>query len=99
MTWLVLFVHLMALAAWVGETIFFSFVVAPALFGSLPSAQAGATVGLIFPGYYLLGYVCGVLLVTTSLLIWRRSRPGGGRWLAAAAVAAVSLLACLYAGL
>ena len=97
-TWLVLWLHVLALAAWVGETVFFSFVIAPALFGGLPAEQAGATVGLIFPGYYGLGYACGALLVVTSAVIWRRSRPAGGRWLAAALVAGLSLATCLYAG-
>lgn len=99
MNWLLLFLHLLALASWVGETLFLSFVVAPTLFSSLPAEQAGAAMGLIFPSYYVLGYACGALLVFTSTMIWRRSRPAGGRWLAAAFVAGLSLLACLYAGL
>jgi uncharacterized membrane protein len=99
MNWLLLFLHLVALGTWLGETIFFSFVVAPTLFGSLPTEQAGAAVGLIFPGYYLLGYACGVVVVLTAAGLRSRLRPAGGRWLGAALVAGGSLLACLYAGL
>lgn len=98
MIWLVLWLHLLALAVWVGETVFFSFVIAPVLFGNLPAEQAGMTVGLIFPDYYLLGYGCGVVLLVSAVFLWRRSRPAGGRWLAAAVVAGLSLAACLYAG-
>ena len=99
MTWLLLWLHVLALAAWLGETIFFGAVVAPALFSGLSSEQAGAAVALIFPAYYVVGYVCGVLLVVTALALRQRSRPGGGIWLAAAIVAGISLAVCLYAGL
>src|SRR5512134_1836992 len=99
MSWLLLWAHLLALAVWLGETVFFGVVVAPALFGGLEREQAGAITALIFPGYYAVGYVCGVVLVVTGLALWHRSRPGGGLWLAAAAVAAVMLAACLFSGL
>ena len=99
MNWLLLWAHLVALAVWLGETVFFGVVVAPALFGGLEREQAGAVTALIFPGYYTVGYVCGVVLVLTAIALRQRSRPGGGLWLAAAAVAAVMLAACLFAGL
>jgi len=99
MSWLLLWVHLLALAAWLGETIFFGAIVAPALFGGLGREQAGAVVALLFPGYYALGYVSGTLLVVTALALWRRARPAGGLWLVAALVAGLSLAACLFAGL
>lgn len=99
MTWLLLWVHLLALAVWLGETVFFGAVVAPALFGHLSSEQAGDVTALIFPGYYMVGYVCGALLVLTALALGRRARSGGGLWLVAAGVAAMILVACLFAGL
>jgi hypothetical protein len=99
MNWLLLWVYLLALATWLGETVFFTAVVAPALFGGLGSEQGGAAVALIFPGYYAVGYVCGALLVLTAIALRQRSRPAGQPWLAAAAVAAVILAACLFAGL
>jgi hypothetical protein len=98
MTWLLLWVHLLALAVWLGETVFFGAVVAPALFGHLGAVWAFVT-ALIFPGYYMVGYVCGTLLVLTTLALWRRARPGGGLWLVAAGVAAMILVACLFGGL
>jgi hypothetical protein len=99
MNWLLLWLHLIALGVWLGETVFFGAVVAPALFGGLSTEQAGGVTALIFPGYYVVGYVCGALLVATAVALWQRSRPGGGVWLIAALVAGVILLACLYAGL
>jgi uncharacterized membrane protein len=99
MNWLLLWVHVLALATWLGETVFFGAVVAPALFGGLGAEQGGAAVALIFPGYYTAGYVCGAVLVATALALWRRSRPAGGLWLLAALVAGVILAACLFAGL
>jgi len=99
MNWLLLWIHLIALAAWLGETLFFSAVVAPALFGGLDVEQAGAAVALIFPGYYVLGYASGALLVGTALALWRRSRPAGGLWLLSGVLAALALGACLFAGL
>jgi len=99
MNWLLLWIHLIALAAWLGETLFFSAVVAPALFGGLDVEQAGAAVALIFPGYYALGYASGAVLVGTALALWRRSRAAGGLWLLSGVLAALALGACLFAGL
>lgn len=98
MVWLLLWLHVLALAAWLGETIFFSLVVAPALFGTLPVEEAGRITSLLFPGYYIVGYVSGALLVATGFALWRRSRPAGVLWLVSALIAVVSLVACLYAG-
>ena len=98
MNWLLLWIHLLALSVWLGETVFFGAVIAPALFGGLGRAQAGAVTALIFPGYYVVGYVCGAVLVVTAMALWQRSRPGGGLWLASAGVALLMLAACLYAG-
>jgi hypothetical protein len=99
MTWLLLFVHVVALALWLGETIFLGAVVAPTLFGGLTAEQAGNAMALIFPAYYVVGYVCGALLIATATALRQRSRPGGGVWAAAATIAVISLAACLYAGL
>ena len=69
-------VHLLALVVWVGAVVFFSLVVAPALFGTLGPAEAGRAVAAIFPTYYAVGTVCGVLLL--GVTGWRLGR-GGGR--------------------
>jgi hypothetical protein len=96
--WLVLFAYILALAIWLGQVVFFSLVVAPQVFGSLPVEQAGAVVGLVFPTYYLIGHLCGAVLLGCALLLRRWSRPAGGLWLVAAGIAGIALVASLYAG-
>jgi uncharacterized membrane protein len=97
--WLLLWLHLLALATWLGETIFFGAVVAPALFGGLDPQQAGTVTALIFPGYYAVGYACGAVLLITAIWLWRRSQPAGTLWATVAVIAALLLAACLFAGL
>lgn len=90
--------HLVALAVWLGSIVFFSFAVAPLVFSALPRADAGRVVSAIFPTYYLIGYGCGAVLLITALALRtgaQRTRP----WSIAAAVAAVTLAVTLYAGL
>ncbi len=99
MIWLLLFVHVVALAAWLGETIFLAAVAAPALFSGLTAEQAGNAMAVIFPAYYIVGYVCGVLQIATAMALRQRSRPAGAIWAGAATIAGISLAACLYAGL
>lgn len=95
---IVKFVYLATLAVWVGGIICFSFLVAPALFGALPSAAAGDAVGAIFPRYYAVGYVCGLVLLALCALLYREA--GAQRWWrVSTALFAVMLLATLYAGM
>lgn len=53
----------LALVVWVGSVLFFTLVVAPLLFQSLPPEEAGRAVSAIFPSYYAVGAVCAVLLL------------------------------------
>jgi len=99
MIWLVLWLHVVALAVWLGSVVAFSFVLAPALFGALPVEQAGTAVAHVFPGYYALGYGAGAAVAVTAALLRRWTRPGGGAWLASAGLAGVTLAVWLYAGL
>jgi hypothetical protein len=62
------FIYLLSLVCWVGSIIFFSFFVAPAVFKTLEREKAGELVGIIFPRYYMVGYVCGALVLVTFLL-------------------------------
>ncbi|MFQ5544305.1 MAG: DUF4149 domain-containing protein [Nitrospiria bacterium] len=61
------FIHLLSLVIWIGGIVFFSFVAAPAIFKTLPRAQAGDVVAKIFPIYYKIAYVCGPLSLGTLL--------------------------------
>jgi len=46
---------------WLGSIVFFSFVVAPRVFDVLERERAGDVVNSIFPAYYVLGSLFGVL--------------------------------------
>jgi len=97
-TGVVKWLFLIGLTVWLGGMLFFSVVVAPLLFRTLPVAQAGMAVGAIFPWYYTVGYVCEGLVVATSVVLAVVTR-GSRRWVGVAVVAAATLGATLYAGL
>ena len=65
---LINFIYLLSLVCWIGSIIFFSFFVAPVVFKTLEREKAGELVGIIFPRYYMIGYVCGVLVLVALLL-------------------------------
>ena len=90
--------YLIALSVWIGEIVFFSFVVAPSVFRAFPPSDAGRAVAAIFPTYYQIGYVCGVVLLLASVgfLISGAARTV---WGVAASLSAAMLVATLYAGL
>ncbi len=62
------FIYLLSLVGWIGSIIFFSFFVAPVVFKTLDREKAGEVVGIIFPRYYKLGYVCGTLILLSFLV-------------------------------
>jgi uncharacterized membrane protein len=94
---LIKWLYLLALIVWVGEVVFFSFVVAPAMFRTFPTADAGRAVGAVFPIYYQLGYVCGAVVLLTSALLLRGATARAW-WGVNAGLAALMLAATLYAG-
>ena len=47
---------------------FFSFFTAPVIFKLLDREKAGEVVGVIFPKYYFLGYVCAVMTLLSLLV-------------------------------
>lgn len=64
------FLIILALVVWVGGIIFFSSVVAPALFSILPKPEfAAAVVGLSLTELHRIGLVCGVVLFVLTFLI------------------------------
>lgn len=87
----------LALAVWLGETVFLSLVVAPVLFTQMPTAQAGQVMSLLFPFYYGVACGCAVILVACAGLLWRRLAAGAVFWGLGGAVAALLLVACAYA--
>jgi hypothetical protein len=87
----------LALIVWIGAIVFFSFVVAPRVFATLPSATAGQVVSAIFPTYYALGAGAGLAGIVAALAL-RRQAGGGRRWSGVAALLALMLAATAYAG-
>ena len=90
--------HLVAIAIWVGAVVFFSFVTAPALFAALPRDMAGRATAAIFPRYYLLGWICGSVALTSALLQVLLQGVAERRLLAGLLLLAAMLGASLYAG-
>jgi hypothetical protein len=88
---------LLALSLWVGEIVFFSFVVAPTLFRHLPVEVAGRAVGAIFPRYYALGLGAGAVLLASTLGLAWLAVARRAAWVAAAGLAGVMLVLTLFA--
>lgn len=62
--------ELMTAGLWLGSIVFFSFFLAPVLFRVLAAADAARVVRALFPRYYLLGIVCGLILCLLLILRW-----------------------------
>ena len=93
----VLFVYLLSLVCWMGGMVFFTAVIAPVLFKVLPIAEAGKLTSVIFPRYYLLGYVCGAIAVILAVFLCATRTPR--MWWAIAALALIVALGLTaYAG-
>lgn len=84
------------LSAWLGASLVFSAVVAPAAFAVLPTRTlAGALVGRVLPVLFLSGIVVGGLVLAGELA-WRRG--AAPSWMLRGAVGAV-VVACAIAQL
>jgi uncharacterized membrane protein len=68
------FLMLLALIVWVGGIIFFAFVLAPTLFGVLPTTKlAGDVVNATLTKLHWIGLVSGVIFLMCSLLYnWQK---------------------------
>lgn len=93
----VLFLYLLSLVCWLGGMVFFSALVAPVVFKVLPIAEAGKLQAVLFPRYYLLGYICGVIGLIGAVYLCATRTPRV--WWAMAAVALlIALGLTVYAG-
>jgi hypothetical protein len=92
------FAYLLSLVVWVGGIIFFSFVGAPSTFQAVPVDMAGKVVAKIFPRYYLVGFVAGLVALAAFLGLARASGQWGGPKVANALLLTVMLGTGLYAG-
>ena len=52
-----------AVALWTGAVVFYSLLVLPTLFASMPSARAGEVAALVFPRYYHGGLLLGAAML------------------------------------
>lgn len=86
----------LALGLWVGALVFVSFVVAPAVFGAVPSETAGTVMGAIFPRYY--AFTIGVGIVALLAALPLRGAARGSQWSAIVGMMVVMLAATTYAG-
>lgn len=87
----------LALGLWVGALVFVSFVVAPAVFGTVPSETAGTVMGAIFPRYYAFTIAVGIVGLLAAVPL--RSAARGSRWTAIVGMMIVMLAATVYAGM
>jgi Domain of unknown function (DUF4149) len=92
-----LFVYLLALVCWLGGMVFFTAIIAPVVFNLLPIADAGKLVAGIFPRYYILGYVAGLVAVVLGIYL-AIERPPRLWWSLSAFALAVALGLTIYAG-
>jgi len=91
-------VHLLALGLWVGSVVFFSLIVAPTLFGTLGREAAGRAVSAIFPRYYAFGCSCGLLALSSGLLLGARQAARGRLLLIEIALVALMTGIVVYSG-
>ena len=83
----------LAVSAWLGGAALFTFVLTPTLFSTLSRDQAGAIVGLLFPGYFRWGLACGLIaLAALAFSGLPRKRLAAGILAAMLAVGAVQAL-------
>lgn len=61
-------IYRLAVAFWVGGAVLFTFILTPTLFKNLDRDAAGSIVGLLFPGYFRWGLVCGAVSLICLLL-------------------------------
>ena len=94
---LILSIYLAALGCWFGGIVFFSFFTAPAVFTVLPRPEAGQLISMIFPRYYMLGYVAGT--ASLVLAIYFTAVRGPRIWWGGTTLAlAIALGITFYAG-
>jgi uncharacterized membrane protein len=70
------YVFLLSWGLWIGAIVFFSFLAAPTAFGALEVEHAGRFMRTLFPRYYMLGLICGLMtLISGGALMWARCWP------------------------
>jgi hypothetical protein len=92
-------VYLIALTAWVGSVLFFSFVVAPVIFRVLGKEVGGRFVRALFPRYYAWGAVSGAVALPAAVAVPLCFPELRGPWIGVQALVILAgTLTMLYAG-
>lgn len=92
-------IYLIAMTAWVGSILFFSFVVAPVIFTVLGAESGGKFVRALFPRYYLWGAISGAVALPSAVAVPLAFPELRGPWVGAQAlVILAATLIMLYAG-
>lgn len=60
------FLYRFAIACWVGGASLFTFVLTPTIFKAYHRDMAGGIVGVLFPGYFKWGLVCGAVALAAG---------------------------------
>jgi hypothetical protein len=63
------FFYSLALSCWLGGASLFTFVLTPKLFTACSRDMAGMIVGLLFPGYFRWGLICGAVALLCRLIL------------------------------
>ena len=92
------FFYLFAVAGWLGGMVFFFIFATGAMFSKLGPAQAGRAVTVIFPRYYLFGYICGATALALAIVFYYVSTSSRNWWAVCALLLAVALGLSFYAG-
>jgi hypothetical protein len=95
---ILLFIYLLALVCWLGAIIFFSFFTAPVIFTVLARPDAGKVVSVIFPRYYILGYVAGGLAFIIAIYLLIAGHGARAWWLVSVVTIGIALGCTVYAG-
>ena len=61
------FILLLSIVVWVGMLVSVTFLVTPGIFKALPRDLAGDVVAQIFPKYWAVGYIAGILSLSSLL--------------------------------
>jgi hypothetical protein len=92
-------VYLVALTAWVGSILFFSFAVAPVIFKVLGAEAGGRFVRALFPRYYLWGAISGAVALPATVAVPLCYPELRGPWVGVRALVIIAgILTMLYAG-
>ena len=94
---IILSIYLIALACWLGGIVFFSFFTTRIVFASLPRPEAGVAIRALFPQYYMLGYVAGIVSLVLAIYITSVWTPRLW-WGVTTLVLAIALGMTFYAG-